>query len=104
MIRDKNTQSPVGRFAVKGKVYTHVIYCADDDRVECLDEDGKIIFTYTSKCDMLDSQGKIIGRWNTDNRYSWYLKLENGMRHTFGIDLLEAEMEASKMFLTGELK
>ena len=48
--RDINTRSPVDHFRHNGVAYEHVIYCADDDRIECIDRQGNVILTFTSNC------------------------------------------------------
>lgn len=103
-MRDKNVSTSVGSFHLNGKWYDHRIYCADDDRVECLDEDGNVILTFTANCHVLDNDKQELGKWKTNNSYQWYVKLNNQKMFSFGTDLLEAEMEVSKMYIKGELK
>ena len=102
--RDKTTASPVGSFLLGNCLYSHSIFCADDDRVELQDNKGNTLMTYTANCAVLDKDGEEVGRWNMDNNRWVYYNFSDKQEITFKYDLLEAEMEVSKMFLKGELK
>jgi hypothetical protein len=49
-VRNKDTESPIESFRHNGKIYHHVIFCSDDDRVELKDDEGKCLLIFDAKC------------------------------------------------------
>lgn len=94
-------KSHIGNFFVEGKLFTHYIFINTDDRVECQDEDGKVILIHTADCAVKTPEGKRIGRWSLDSKtMCWMYTTENGkMKFKYGTDLLRAEMEISAFYI-----
>lgn len=100
--RSKDQRSPVDIFRHNGKGYEHVIYCADDDRIECRDLDtDALILTFNSRCDIFTPDGKTYGRISlkeTTPRMLWVSEVEGkpALEHN---DLLKLEVLVSQQYL-----
>lgn len=115
MDRDKNTKSYIGAFRHGDHFYEHNIFIADDDRVECVDETGKVILTFTANCDCYtgskkDDDKKTLGRFSMSydakaprRSENWTFRPEGGGEEVnLGHDLLMGEIEIAKMYLQGK--
>lgn len=95
-------KSYIGNFMYSDVRYIHDIFIYTDDRVECTDEEGKLVLTHTANCEVKTPDGKIIGRWYlTDHR--WSFETSEGKKFHYDWDLLESEMHVSKLFIEGKL-
>jgi hypothetical protein len=95
--------SHVSYFLAAGRVYEHVIYPSEDDRIECLDDDMQVVLTYTRNGQVLDKHKRQIGRFIM-REYDWiYQDLHETRQWRFGSDLLKAEVGVSQMYINGEL-
>lgn len=103
MTRDKTVSTSVGSFHLNGKWYDHQIYCADDDRVECLDEDDNLILIFTSDCHVLDHNKQQVGTFHMVSGQTW-IYVDSISTRQYGTDLLKAEIEVAKLYIQGELK
>lgn len=97
-------RSYIGCFSVGSEIYEHVIFTDTDDRVECLDQDGKLILTFTANCLVKMPNNDILGRWNMRGK-NWYFTSErDDKEYVYDHDLLEAEMKVSELFIEGVIK
>lgn len=115
--RDINQRSFVAAFRHEGKPYEHNIFCADDDRVECIDMEGNVILTFTANCyvhtghkddpnkQQLGTVHMRSGDATTRNRETWAFKPDNGGAEIplNEYDILKGEVHLAKMYLNGEL-
>jgi hypothetical protein len=91
-------------FRVNSRRYVHSI-CTKTDVVFLTNDAGEVLATYSQNAAMIGPDGEDIGRFKLGARYCWYFDLENGkIFDGFGNDLLNAEVEISKLFIEGKLK
>ena len=101
----------VGQFMYEGMLYALMIYCNEDDRVEVIDTDGKILLTFTATSEIM-KDGKQIGRisQNRDGEltFTFDLKTPYNEYATTGVYAREldayfkAEIKASKHYLESQ--
>lgn len=105
MDRDKNTVSETGAFRLNGKFYQHVLYIADDDRVECQDDKKNMVLTFTADSYVFDKNKTQIGRCRMKFRTDEWVFVQEGddTEIDMGRDLLRGEVEIAKMYLEGKL-
>lgn len=98
--------SHLSSFSLGDKLYKHVIFIDEDDRVELQDGRGTTVLTYTADCVVYDKDKSLLGMFSMDGRGRWLFqgRGKHSQPYTFTHDLLEAEVEVSKMYLNGELK
>ena len=99
--------SLVDTFMVGGNQYFHTIHCNTDDRVECTDEDGHVVLTFTANSYVY------VGKWkdfqlgylsmNRDHTWKFKFGTEGKIMHSEHTDLLKFEVEISKAYIKGEL-
>lgn len=92
-----------------GQTYKHVLFCNEDDRIECQDMGGGVILTYDASCNIW-KDGDIIARSGmaeVDGETRWVFTLEDAstgmaLGPSPDIDpdaLLKAEVEFTKVYL-----
>lgn len=97
--------SLLGCFMVKGEVYQHHIFTREDDRVECTNENGDVVLTFGSSCNVYNIKGEKIGcALNRGDGWSFKL-LQNGEIYPMNYwdDLIKSELEFAKLYLRGDL-
>ncbi len=100
----------INGFRLNYESYHHYIFCSEDDRVECHNDEGEVEFIYTANCQVLDGKTKEqIGRVGTRDG-TWYFAEGCSifddvvlLTSEWGDDLLRFEMDISK-FLLGNRK
>lgn len=111
--RDINQRSYVDHFRHDGVVYEHDIYCADDDRVECLDRQGNVILTFTADCYVHtlhknDPNKQQLGSVHTkycSNQWEFWPDGDREKAIDLNCtDILKGEINLSLMYLKGELR
>lgn len=98
------TTSHIGSFRINGKFYSHNLHFRDDDRVECIDPDGNVILTYTSSSYVIKGNKgcEVLGSLRTKDGV-WVFCQEGKPNYYLGKNLLESEIEFSKLYIKGEL-
>lgn len=106
MIRDKNSHSEVRKFKHQGNRYRHVIFSADDDRVECRNSADEVILTYTKEGRLLNTKGEQIGRFiMRPVGWRWHFVETDSLEELdLGRHPLDAEVQVSIRYLEGQLK
>jgi hypothetical protein len=96
--------SPIGYFRINGQFYEHRIFTSTDDRVECVDALNNTVLIYTANCEAKKPDGSVMGRFNMNKDRTWAYTHEATQRdYHYGTNLLSAEMEVSRMYLTNQL-
>jgi hypothetical protein len=115
--RDINQRSFVAAYRHEVKVYEQNIFCADDDRVECSDQEGNVILTFTADCYVLtggknDKDRQQLGTVHMRhgdgvmrNRETWIFKPDDGGAEMplHESDILKGEVHIARWYLEGKL-
>lgn len=100
-VRDNGGVS-VDYFRVGDKVYEHLIFCSEDDRIELHTvPNDKPLLKFDSSCGVWTPDGKKYGRLRMWNGNEWefiFAADERAFEHTHR-DLLKLEVEVSKHYL-----
>lgn len=108
--RSINQRSFVTAYRHNGHAYEHNIFCTDDDRVECIDRQGKVILTFTSDCYVLtggkeDTDRQQVGTLHMWGNEGWFFRPEGEPNRKVPLNvqnILVGEVTVAKMFLDGE--
>jgi hypothetical protein len=106
MIDLPENSSHIQSFRVNGSFYGHWI-CTETDVVFLVSEAAQVLATYSQNATMRDAEGIKIGSFRMGARYTWYFVCHNEAETQYdgyGNDLLNAEVEISKLFIEGKLK